>query len=38
MFSLLKKVLYAPVTGAAIPIENVPDKVFASKMMGGEKV
>ena len=38
MLSLLKKkesiVLYAPVTGAAIPIENVPDKVFASKMMG----
>jgi len=26
------------VTGAAIPIENVPDKVFASKMMGREKV
>lgn len=26
--------LYAPVSGKCIPLEDVPDKVFASKMMG----
>lgn len=27
-------ILYAPVTGKKIALEDVPDKVFASKMMG----
>lgn len=39
MFQLFGKknkeiVLYAPVTGRKIALENIPDKVFASKMMG----
>ena len=36
MFSLFSKetVLYAPVNGKIIRIEDVPDQVFASKMMG----
>lgn len=38
MFNLFKKkepvTLYSPVSGKSIPIEEVPDKVFASKMMG----
>lgn len=39
MFNFLKRnhnglEIYAPVTGNAIDLENVPDKVFASKMMG----
>lgn len=37
MFNLFKKkpvILYAPVTGKAIDITNVPDQVFASRMMG----
>lgn len=37
MFDFLKKKdlsLYSPVTGKMINIENVPDHVFASRMMG----
>lgn len=39
MFKLFKKTddtckLFAPVNGKTIALENVPDKVFASKMMG----
>ena len=36
MFSLFSKetVLYAPINGKIIRIEDVPDQVFASKMMG----
>ena len=36
LFAKKKKevVLYAPVDGRMIPLVNVPDKVFASKMMG----
>ena len=39
MFKFLKKTddtfkLFAPVNGKVINLENVPDKVFASKMMG----
>ena len=37
MFNLFKKkdcVLYAPVNGKSIPLENVPDKVFANKLIG----
>lgn len=44
MFNFLKKketvektgpaALYAPITGKMIPLENVQDEVFASKMMG----
>ena len=36
MFSLFSKetVLYAPINGKIIRIEDVPDRVFASKMMG----
>ena len=38
MFGFLKKNkdnnLYAPVTGEMIEIENVPDQMFAEKMMG----
>lgn len=38
MFGFLKKNkdnnLYAPVTGEMIAIENVPDQMFAEKMMG----
>ena len=38
MFSVFKKkeniTLYAPVTGKTIAITQVPDKVFAEKMMG----
>lgn len=36
MFSLLKKelVLFSPVFGKSIALENVADKVFACKMMG----
>lgn len=38
MFKIFKKkeplILYAPVTGTSIALENVPDPVFAEKMMG----
>lgn len=39
MFKLFKKtdekcILFAPVNGKTIALENVPDKVFANKMMG----
>ncbi|MGM0213087.1 PTS sugar transporter subunit IIA [Enterococcus sp. AZ109] len=37
MFNIFKKkesVLTAPVSGTIIPIEEVPDQVFAQKMMG----
>ena len=39
MFGFEKKLredinIYAPVTGEAIPLEKVPDPVFAQKMMG----
>lgn len=36
MFQLFKKDydLYAPVNGSCIQLEDVPDQVFASKMMG----
>ena len=37
MFSFFKKKdfnLYAPVTGQMIPIEEVPDEMFAQKLMG----
>lgn len=38
MFNFLKKdskvILYAPVDGNSIPITDVPDKIFAEKMMG----
>ncbi|MCI4129551.1 PTS sugar transporter subunit IIA [Bacillus haynesii] len=39
MFNLFNKkkkeiALYAPVTGKKIPLEEVPDTVFSSKMMG----
>lgn len=35
MLQLFKKnELYAPVTGKIIPLEKVPDQVFATKMMG----
>lgn len=38
MFNLFKKSvdnnIYSPVNGEMIPLENVPDKVFAEKMMG----
>ncbi len=38
MFQIFKKkepvVLYAPVTGTSVALENVPDQVFAQKMMG----
>ena len=39
MFSFLKKknnpeVIYSPVDGKCIPLENVPDKIFAQKIMG----
>lgn len=39
MFGFEKKIredinIYAPVTGEAIPLEKVPDPVFAQKMMG----
>ena len=38
MFNFLKKdskvILYAPVDGKSIPIADVPDKIFAEKMMG----
>lgn len=38
MFEMFKKKkdndLYAPVTGEAVPLEEVPDKMFADKLMG----
>lgn len=38
MFQIFKKkepvILYAPVTGTSIALDNVPDPVFAQKMMG----
>lgn len=38
MFNFLKKkqepVLFSPIKGKCIPIEEVPDQVFAKKMMG----
>lgn len=39
MFSFLKKKkkpeeIYSPVEGKCIPLENVPDKIFAQKIMG----
>ena len=36
MFNFLKKetILYSPVNGKAIKIEDVPDQIFAKKMMG----
>ena len=35
MFQLFRKnELYAPVTGKIVPLEKVPDQVFATKMMG----
>ena len=38
MFQIFKKKepveLYAPVTGTSVALENVPDQVFAQKMMG----
>lgn len=38
MFSFLKKnkteIIYAPVIGKSIPLEQVPDKMFAEKLMG----
>lgn len=29
-----KKILIAPITGEVVPMENVPDETFASKMLG----
>ena len=39
MFSFLKRKknpeeIYSPVNGKCIPLENVPDKIFAQKLMG----
>ena len=38
MFNMIRKkseeVIYSPIVGKCIPLEQVPDKVFAEKMMG----
>ena len=38
MFNMFKKIseedIYSPIVGKCIPLEQVPDKVFAEKMMG----